>query len=73
MVSVPGLPGCDVHVPVLVAAIVADPPGSMAQVTYWLGPALATGTTWMDIVSAHGFAVQTNLYTPVSMKFEIDV
>jgi hypothetical protein len=33
MVAVPGLPVCAVHVPVPVAAIIAEPPGSVIQLT----------------------------------------
>ena len=53
MVDVPGFPALAVHVPVPVASIVADPPGSVTQVTVWLGPALAAAVTTTVVVAVH--------------------
>jgi hypothetical protein len=45
MTAVPGFPvGAGVHVPVPVPAIVAEPPGSMAQFTVLSGPAFGLVT-----------------------------
>jgi hypothetical protein len=51
MVAVPGFPACAVHVPIPVAAMVADPPGSIAQLTVWSGPAFAFEVTITAAVS----------------------
>ena len=51
MVAVPGLPAIAVHVPAPMPAIVAEPPGRMAQVTVWSGPALGLVLTMTATVS----------------------
>ena len=54
MRAVPGLPdAAGVHVPTPVAAIVAEPPGSMAHVTVWSGPAFGFAVTVICAVSVH--------------------
>ncbi len=62
MTAVPGFPvGAGVHVPVPVPAIVAEPPGSMAQFTVWSGPAFGLAVTVMSAVSVQPLAlVQMN-------------
>ena len=53
MVAVPGLPAAmGVQIPVPVAAIVADPPGSKAHVTVWSGPALDLFTVTISVADA---------------------
>jgi hypothetical protein len=73
MAAVPGLPACAVHVPVPVAPIVADPPGSTAQFTVLLGPALGCAVTVTVAVEVHVPFVQTKVYTPAALKFVIVV
>jgi hypothetical protein len=55
MVAVPGLAGepIGVHVPVPVPAMVAVPPGIVAQLTVWSGPALGLAVTTIAAVSVH--------------------
>ena len=57
MLAVPGLPVCAVHVPVPVAAMVADPPGSIAQFTVWSAPALGLAVTVILAVSVQPLAL----------------
>jgi hypothetical protein len=67
IVAVPGLAGeaMAVHVPVPVPAIVAVPPGRVAQLTTWSGPALGLAVTTMDAVSVQPEAlVHTKPYVP---------
>ena len=61
IVAVPGLPVCAVHVPVPVPAIVAEPPGSVAQLTVLSGPALGLAVTTTAAVSEHEPFVQIKL------------
>ena len=51
IMAVPGLPVCAVHVPVPVAAIVAEPPGRTIQLTVWSVPAFGLGVTTIFAVS----------------------
>ncbi len=51
VIVLPALPVAAVHVPVPVAAIVAVPPGSTAQLTVWSGPALGFAVTVTVAVS----------------------
>ena len=57
MVAVPGLLDSAVHAPVPVAAMVAVPPGRVAQVTVWSGPALGLAVTVTRAVSVHPAAL----------------
>ena len=57
MIAVPGLVDCAVHVPSPVAVIVAEPLGSMAQVTVWSVPASGFAVTSIERVSAHPLAL----------------
>ena len=58
IVAVPGLFGDEVQVPLPAAAMVADPPGSIAQLTVWSGPALGLVLTVTAAVSVHAPLVQ---------------
>ena len=58
IVAVPGLLLCAVQVPVPTAAMVADPPGSAAQLTVWSGPASVGPFTVIATVSAQPPLVQ---------------
>jgi hypothetical protein len=51
IVEVPGLFPASVHIPSPVAAIVAVPPGRIAQLTVWSGPASGSGVTVTEAVS----------------------
>ena len=68
MVEVPGLPANAVHVPVPVAAIVAEPPGRIAQFTVWSGPAFGFAVTMTLAVSVQPPLVQMNLYVPAALN-----
>ena len=68
MVAVPGLPACAVHVPVPVAAIVAEPPGTVIQLTVLSGPALGRVDIVTRAVSVHEPLVQINLYVPNALN-----
>ena len=57
IVAVPGLPDCAVHVPVPVADMVAEPPGSTAQLTVLSAPALGLAVTTTEAVSVHPLAL----------------
>ncbi len=57
MVAVPGLVTEAAHVPVPVAAIVADPPGSGTQLTVWAGPASGMAVTVTRAVSVQPAAL----------------
>jgi hypothetical protein len=57
IVDVPGFVARAVHVPVPVAAIVADPPGRIIQLTVWSGPALGLAVTVTAAVSLHPLAL----------------
>jgi uncharacterized membrane protein YjfL (UPF0719 family) len=68
MIAVPGLPVCAVHDPVPAAAIVALPPGNIAHVIVWSGPALGFAVTTTDAVSEHPPFVQIKLYVPATLN-----
>ena len=70
IMAVPGLPAMAVHVPVSMAAMVAEPPGSIAHVTVWSDPAGGINGATVIVVSIlniQGFApyvVIEALYVP---------
>ena len=75
MTALPGLPDdAGVHIPAPVAAIVAVPPGSMAQLTVWSGPAFGLAVMSIWAVSVQPLAlVQTNEYVPAALNVVIVV
>ena len=66
--AVPGFPACADQVPLPVAAIVADPPGSIAHTTVLSNPALGFAVTVTLVVSVQPLAfVQIKLYVPAAL------
>ena len=66
IVDVPGFPARVVHVPVPIAAIVADPPGRGTQLTVLSGPPFGDILTIM--VSEHAPTVHISVSMPVPLK-----
>ena len=60
IIAVPGLPACGDHMPPAagVAAMVAVPPGKVAQFTFCAGPALGWAATVTVVVEVQAPTVQ---------------